>query len=168
MAKVDWITWKTDPSEIIKPNTVIEEINDIFENYNCYMNSVVYEGLNHEVISGGLDRDSLNIVGISPAYESAVKIKNNIDNIKTIMEDLKREINNCTSEQKQIEKNQLIEEINKKINEENKILENTNILKEKIINSNNIIDINQVENIIETTQDKIRKLEKKLELAKEL
>ena len=168
MAKVDWITWKTDIDEIIKPDKINEEINSIFDTYNNYMNSGVYDEINHEVISGGLDRDSLNIVGVSPAYEIAINIKNSIDNIKDVIDELKRKINNSTTEQKQIEKNQLIEAINKKIAEENKILENTNILKEKILKSNNIIDINQVENIIENTKDKIKKLEERLEKAKEL
>ena len=49
MAKVDWITWKTDPSEIINPNTISNKIADIYQDYNCYMNSTVYEGLNHEI-----------------------------------------------------------------------------------------------------------------------
>ena len=164
MAKVDWITWKTDINEIIKPDTIIENIDEIFQNYNCYMNSVVYEGINHEIVNGGLDQDSLNLVGVSPANETAIKIKNSIDNIKNVIEGLKNEIRISTNEQKQIEKQQLIDAINKKIDEEKKILDNTITLKEKINNSNsNIIDINQVEDIIEITQEKIKRLEEKLD-----
>ena len=81
MAKVDWITWKTDIDEIIKPDSINEEINSIFDSYNNYMNSGIYDEINHEITSGGLDRDSLNIVGVSPAYETAINIKNSIDNI---------------------------------------------------------------------------------------
>lgn len=168
MAKVDWITWKTDTTEIINPNDIIDKIDEIYEDYNCYMNSIVYEGLKHELTKGGLDPDSLNIVGISPANEYANTIMNRIENIKTTYENLKQKIYINVSDQKQLEKQQLIEAIENKIEEENRILDNTNTLKDKIIKSNNVLDINEVESIIEVTQDKITKLKERLERARSL
>ena len=36
MSKVDWITWKTDPKEIINPHTIEEDVNDFFHSYTIY------------------------------------------------------------------------------------------------------------------------------------
>ena len=168
MAKVDWITWKTDISEIINPDKILENLNDLFNDYNCYMNSVVYEELNHEVTVGGLDKYSLNIVGTSPANETALNILNRIDDIKTAIENLKNKVYNSAVDQKEIEKKQLISCIEEKILEEEKILSNTVSLRERISTSTEIIDINTVNDIIEVTNEKINKLKERLELAKSI
>ena len=39
MSKADWITWKTDPKEIINPEKLIEEIEEYYQNYESTMNS---------------------------------------------------------------------------------------------------------------------------------
>ena len=132
MAKVDWITWKTDPSEIINPDKVGEKISNIFKDYNCYMNSVVYEGILHEIEKGGLDKMSLNLLGTSPANESAIDILENITEIKEIINSLQEDVLKSAEEQKEIEKNQLIQVIEEKILEEENKLNNTLSLKEKI------------------------------------
>ena len=168
MAKVDWITWKTDISEIINPDKILENLNDLFNDYNCYMNSVVYEELNHEVTVGGLDKYSLNIVGTSPANETALNILNRIDGIKTTIENLKNKVYNSAVEQKNIEKQQLINCIEEKILEEEKILSNTVSLRERISTNTEIVDINTVNDIIEITNEKINKLKERLELAKSI
>ena len=168
MAKVDWITWKTDISEIINPDKILENLNDLFNDYNCYMNSVVYEELNHEVTVGGLDKYSLNIVGTSPANETALNILNRIDDIKTTIENLKNKVYNSAVEQKNIEKQQLINCIEEKILEEEKILSNTVSLRERISTNTEIVDINTVNDIIEITNEKINKLKERLELAKSI
>ena len=168
MAKVDWITWKTDISEIINPDKILENLNDLFNDYNCYMNSVVYEELNHEVTVGGLDKYSLNIVGTSPANETALNILNRIDDIKTAIENLKNKVYNSAVDQKEIEKKQLISCIEEKILEEEKILSNTVSLRERISTSTEIVDINTVNDIIEVTNEKINKLKERLELAKSI
>ena len=168
MAKVDWITWKTDISEIINPDKILENLNDLFNDYNCYMNSVVYEELNHEVTVGGLDKYSLNIVGTSPANETALNILNRIDDIKTAIENLKNKVYNSAVDQKEIEKKQLINCIEEKILEEEKILSNTVSLRERISTSTEIVDINTVNDIIEVTNEKINKLKERLELAKSI
>ena len=168
MAKVDWITWKTDTSEIINKDVILDKINDIFKYYNHNINSIIYEDLNYEITNGGLDHDSLNIYGISPAYESATKITSSIENIRETIEKIKQKVAISVEEQKEIEKNQLIEAIEKKIQEEKRILENTNILKDKVSISNNTLNIEEVVNIIDITKERIRKLEERLEKAKSL
>ena len=85
MSKVDWITWKTDPKEIINPEQVDKEILEYYQNYNSYMNPMIYEQLKNEVSKGGLNKDAFNVSGISPANEMAVDILNTIDDIKTTM-----------------------------------------------------------------------------------
>lgn len=168
MAKVDWITWKTDTREIINPENIINDINDVFQNYNVYMNSIVYEGIHHEIVSGGLDQSSLNVSGVSPAYQSAISIINNIEDIKRTIEELKNKIYKSTLEQKQIEKAQLIKAIEDKIDEEKNILKNTNILKEKITKSNNIMNIKDVDDIIDSSNEKIKRLEERLVKAQDI
>ena len=93
MSKVDWITWKTNPEEIIKPNSLEDKITDEYNNYSSYMYPNIYENIRNEVLNGGLDKQSLNILGESPANEMAINILNNIDEIKSIIENLKTQIN---------------------------------------------------------------------------
>ena len=121
MSKVDWITWKTDVTDIINPEKVIDSVTDLYNEFNSYMNPVIYENLKYEVINGGLDKSSINILGHSPANEMALNILNNIDEIKSIIENLKLQIENATEEQKQIEKDQLVNALDKKIEDEKQI-----------------------------------------------
>ena len=121
MSKVDWITWKTDVTDIINPEKVIDSVTDLYNEFNSYMNPVIYENLKYEVINGGLDKSSINILGHSPANEMALNILNNIDEIKSIIENLKLQIENATEEQKKIEKDQLVNALDKKIEDEKQI-----------------------------------------------
>lgn len=121
MSKVDWITWKTDVTDIINPEKVIDSVTDLYNEFNSYMNPVIYENLKYEVINGGLDKSSINILGHSPANEIALNILNNIDEIKSIIENLKLQIENATEEQKKIEKDQLVNALDKKIEDEKQI-----------------------------------------------
>ena len=125
MAKVDWITWKTDPKDIIDPKRIEEQIDGYYQNFNSYINPVVYEGIKHEVLNGGLDKASLNIIGYSPANESAINILNDIDEIKSIIENIKRDVIISAEEQRQIEKLQLIEAIKNKIIQEEELKDNS-------------------------------------------
>ena len=106
MSKVDWITWKTDSKEIINPEKLTDKINDIYTDFNSYMNPVIYENIKYETINGGLDKSSINIMGATPANEMAINILNNIDEIKSTLENIKLQVENSSSEQKKIEKNQ--------------------------------------------------------------
>lgn len=130
MSKVDWITWKTNPEEIIKPNSLVDKITDEYNNYSSYMYPNIYENIRNEVLNGGLDKQSLNILGESPANEMAINILNNIDEIKSIIENLKTQINEELNEQKGIEKKQLINDLEDKISEEKAVStsENSSII----------------------------------------
>ena len=121
MSKVDWITWKTDVTDIINPEKVIDSVTDSYNEFNSYMNPVIYENLKYEVINGGLDKSSINILGHSPENEIALNILNNIDEIKSIIENLKLQLENATEEQKKIEKDQLVNALDTKIEEEKQI-----------------------------------------------
>ena len=79
MSKVDWITWKTDVTDIITPEKVIDSVTDSYNEFNSYMNPVIYENIKYEIINGGLDKSSINILGHSPAnkkYYRKLKITN--------------------------------------------------------------------------------------------
>jgi hypothetical protein len=143
MSKVDWITWKTDSSEIINPAKLTDKINDLYTDFNSYMNPVIYENIKYETINGGLDKSSINIMGSTPANEMAINILNNIDEMKSTLENIKLHVENLASEQKEIEKNQLINAIEEKIEEEKSSSK-------------------------ETTNKRIKSLEARLELAKTL
>ena len=143
MSKVDWITRKTDSKEIINPEKSTDKINNIYTDFNSYMKPVIYENIKYETINGGLDKSSINIMGATPANEMAINILNNIDEIKSTLENIKLQVENSSSEHKKIEKNQLITAIEDKIAEEKELSK-------------------------ETTNRRIKSLEARLELAKTL
>ncbi len=165
MSKVDWITWKTNKEEIINPDKIMEDMNNQIQEYNDYMNQNVYERISQEIQMGGLDNVSLNLMGASPANESAIHIMNHIDEIKSIIDNIKTDVYNTTEEQKQIEKEQLQEAIKDKIAEEEQILKNTVQLKERLTTENTFITIQEVDDIIASTNTKIQKLKERLEIA---
>lgn len=166
MAKVDWITWKTDTKEIVDPKKVKEKFQECFTNYNTYMNPVVYEQIKYEVNNGGLKADALSIMGVSPAHEMAVDILNKIDEIKKTANNLSESMEESIKEQKQTEKKQLIEAIENKIAKEKAIIENVEF-NEKV--ANNIIAAGvKPEDVINIINDRIKKLTERLERAKSL
>jgi hypothetical protein len=168
LSKVDWITWKTNTDEIIDPLKVKEKIQDYFNNYNTYMNSVVYEGINYEISRGGLDTESLNIAGSSPANEIAKEILNKIDEVKSNSLNLIDNIYESLKLQREIEKKQLITAIEEKISEEEKILDKTIETKDKIINSNLHELTKELDDSIDYTYVRIKRLKERLEAAKSL
>ena len=166
MAKVDWITWKTDPKEIINPEKIEEKINDCYKNYDSYMKAMIYEQLYNEMTKGGLTKDAFNVSGIHPANEMAVDIVNTIDEIKYIMKSLLANVKEEASKQKEIEKDQLIQAIEEKIEKEKFILKNVESrkgLQEKIEELGN--NPEDIKNVI---HDRINKLTERLEMAKQL
>ena len=167
MSKVDWITWKTDPKEIVNPEKVIDSLNEYYQDYNNLTHSDIYEAIQKETQIGGLDKSSLNIYGESPIYDKAMSIVNHMDEIKVLYEDLIKKVSNNLEEQKEEEKKQLIQAIEEKINEEKKILENTEYLKEKVT-SNQIIPLTEIAEIISMSKERIKRLQEKLEVVKEL
>ena len=168
MSKVDWITWKTNVEEIINPS---EELQIIKEKVLAYINQLethVTEELNRELTKGGLEKDTFDIMGISPANDTAKKIVNVIDNMKQNLNTFIVDITKQLDEQKQIEKEQLINAIEEKINEEKKKLENTQILQSKLINNNQIVSNEDVNEIISVTKERINMLIRRLNVAKSL
>lgn len=166
MSKVDWINWKTDPEEIINPNKIEEKVTELFKNYNTYMNPVVYEQIKYEVNKGGLSKDAFNINGDSPANEIAMDILNKIDDIKKVMTVLEKETISLAKEQKQIEKDQLISEIKKKMKREENVKEN--IQKNEELKNHIIAMGERPEDVIYIINDRIEKLQERLELAESL
>ena len=156
MSKVDWITWKTDPNEIINPDKIDEEISDYFHNYDSYMNTMIYEQLRSEMNRGGLTKDAFNVSGISPAHEMTVEIINAIDEIKQTMKNLQDNVREVTTNQKEVEKKQLIKEIEEKIESRKGIQEQMTKMGDN------------PEDIIYIINDRIKKLTERLEIAKSL
>lgn len=156
MSKVDWITWKTDPKEVINPDKIEEKINEQYQNYESYMNSMIYEQLQNEINGGGLSKDAFQITGISPANELATEIIKSIDEIKNTMDRLKNNVRDVSTKQKELEKDQLIDAIEEKIEKEKEFLKN--------MNSKD----NSDEDVKALTNDKIEKLQERLAAAKAL
>lgn len=166
MAKVDWITWKTSPEEIINPDIIENNIHDVFQNYNTYMNPVVYEQIKHEINTGILGKDKMIFMSDTPVNEMALEILSKIDEIKSTVDNLVTNVKKSTTEQKQIEKQQLINEIEMKIKNEEETLNSVMIndnMKSKIIDMGG--NPNDVVYIIE---DRINKLKERLEAARAL
>ena len=166
MSKVDWITWKTDPKEIIDPDKLDEEIGEYYHNYDSYVSSMVYDQLKAEMNRGGLTKDAFNISGISPANEMAVGIINLIDEIKQTMTNLRDNVKEVATSQKEIEKQQLIEAIEDKIEKEKIILKNIETrkgLKEQMTKLGDNPD-----DIVYIINDRIKKLTERLDIAKSL
>ena len=167
MAKVDWITWKTNKDEIINPNNLIDKIDEKILD-NILINNKIKDILTSEVYRGGLDSASLQIMGTSPANEKANKIINNINDIEIIVNRLKNNIYKSTQNQKKIEKDELIESIEAKLLEEEKILNNKIQIREKLDSINTLISQKELDSIIESSNDRIKKLKERLDIAKSL
>lgn len=166
MSKVDWITWKTNPKEIINPNIIEDNIQESFNNYNEYMNPLIYDQIKYEIDKGILGKESLIIIGDTPLNKIAVDILNKIDEIKLTIENLQKSAKNSSEVQKQIEKQQLIAEINSKIEHEketlNQVMTNENV-QQHIIKSGGL-----PEEVVYILEYRINKLKERLEMAKVL
>lgn len=167
MSKVDWITWKTDSKELLDSETINRNVNNKISEINSITNNI-YENIKSEIDKGGLTDESLSIDGTSPHNTVANRIIKKIDDIKTISEQLKEQINSQVLEQKNSEKEQLIKAIEEKISEQEKILENSISLKNKITASNTTVGIKEVEEIINSTNNRLSMLRGRLEQAKEI
>ena len=167
MAKVDWITWKTNSNEIINPSKVEGNVNEPLIELSNNM-STIYDVLKAELEIGGLNKNSFQISGIAPAYEKTNQIIIILENLKDTIENLKEAIKTKTQEQKEIEKKQLINAIEEKIKEEQKKIDTTTNLKNRVPNNNELIDAKQLDDIIEIATERIHILTEKLEIVKTL
>lgn len=166
MSKVDWITWKTNPEDIINPDIIVNNIQDNFQNYNTYMNPVVYEQIKHEMYNGVLGKDKIVFMKDTPVNEMAQDIISKIENIKITIDNLLLSVRESAEEQKQIEKQQLIEEIEKKIEVEQ---DNLNQFTTSEVMQQRIIAMGGLpEDIINILEDRINKLKERLEVAKSI
>ena len=165
MASVDWITWKIGAKELINSEQ-IEEV--LTKKANVFNNSInnVYNSIKIETEKGGLNKESLSINGESPSNIAANKILKRIENIKVLMDKFNNKISTQVAEQKKIEKEQLITAIEEKIDEQERILQNTMSLRNRISTNNQVVDINDVNAIINVTNEKIAMLKERLEKAK--
>lgn len=166
MAKVDWITWKTSSKEIINPNIIVENIQNSYSEYNEYMNPLVYDQIKNELDNGILAKDKLSITGNTPLNKIACDIINKIEEIKFVVENLQKSAKASSEQQKQTEKQQLIAEISKKMENEqstlNQVISNEE-MQMHIRNSGGI-----PEEVIYILEDRINKLKERLEIAKSL
>ncbi len=166
MAKVDWITWKTSSKEIINPNIIVENIQNSYSEYNEYMNPLVYDQIKNELDNGILAKDKLSITGNTPLNKIACDIINKIEEIKFVVENLQKSAKASSEQQKQTEKQQLIAEISKKMENEqstlNQVISNEE-MQMHIRNSGGI-----PEDVIYILEDRINKLKERLEIAKSL
>lgn len=151
MAKVDWITWKTYPSEIINPQMIVDKLEGLFENYNTYMNPIVYETMKAEILNGGLSPFAFQISGQSPSNELAIQIIKKIEDIKNTYYELNTVVNAITTEQKEIEKRQLVDAIDEKIHHDQTAQSET-----------------KDEEMIHTIQNNIKKLQTKKDVVESL
>lgn len=167
MSKVDWITWKTNKNDIINPQHIYDNISSKLQD-NIDTLNMINNSLTSEKYNGGLDDNSINIMGQSPAKEKTDNILKRIEFIKSEIAKLENNIYNSSLVQKKIEKDQLINTINVKIIEEEKILDKKVSLYEKISPNNKNISRDDIESIIEISNERIKSLKEKLRQAKEL
>ncbi len=166
MSKVDWITWKTSPNEIINPQEINDTIDRLFENYNTYMNPIVYENLKMEILKGGLSQDAFCVNGRSPSNEMAIDILKKIEEIKKTIVKLQQSILEVSLEQKNIEKQQLLMAIQEKIQSEKSLI--NRIQSNRSIQSNISQMGSSSQDIIDIANDRIHKLEQKKEYVQSL
>ena len=163
MAKVDWITWKTNIKEIINPEQELEEINNNIHKLNNIINQDIYVNVNREKLDGGLNEKSLNLNGISP---SSIKTDKILKKLEVVLDDLlklQNKVKKQAFEQKEIEKEQLANCIKQKIEEQEKVLENTENIKAQATSQNtDAVSIKELDDILEVTRERIRILKEKL------
>ena len=151
MAKVDWITWKTYPSELINPHMILNKMDELFGEYNTYMHPIVYETIKSEILNGGLSPLAFQISGESPSNELANQIMKKIEDIENTYYELYNVVNMISIEQKNIEKRQLIDAIDEKIHNEEFVQSET-----------------KDEEMIHTIQRNIKKLQTKKDVVESL
>ena len=163
MKKIDWITWKTEESELINPNEIVDKLTDIYQDYNSYMNPVVYEGIKYETINGGLNKEALIIDNRSPATEVANKIMSDIEEVKQLIDSLINSVKEDAIEQRKIEINYLIKKIEEKIEQDKKLIKKSKEAQLKYIDTSLSETSESIQVVIDITQERINMLTKKIE-----
>lgn len=163
MIRLDWITWKTEESELINPEEIVEKLKVRFQDYNSYMNPVVNESIKHEVENGGLNKNAFIINDRSPANEVANKIMSDIQEVKDMTNALIESVRLEAQEQRKREVNQLILKIEEKIEKDKKLIENSKDVQQKYLQSSLEKTSENIQTIIEITRKRINLLTRKLE-----
>ena len=163
MIRLDWITWKTEESELINPEEIVEKLKDRFQDYNSYMNPVVNENIKHEVEAGGLNKNAFIINDRSPANEVANKIMSDIQEVKDMTNALIESVRLEAQEQRKREVNQLVLKIEEKIEKDKKLIENSKDVQQKYLQSSLEETSENIQTIIEITRKRINLLTRKLE-----
>ena len=163
MIRLDWITWKTEESELINPEEIVEKLKVRFQDYNSYMNPVVNESIKHEVENGGLNKNAFIINDRSPANEVANKIMSDIQEVKDMTNALIESVRLEAQEQRKREINQLILKIEEKIEKDKKLIENSKDVQQKYLQSSLEETSENIQTIIEITRKRINLLTRKLE-----
>ena len=163
MIRLDWITWKTEESELINPEEIVEKLKVRFQDYNSYMNPVVNESIKHEVENGGLNKNAFIINDRGPANEVANKIMSDIQEVKDMTNALIESVRLEAQEQRKREVNQLILKIEEKIEKDKKLIENSKDVQQKYLQSSLEETSENIQTIIEITRKRINLLTRKLE-----
>lgn len=163
MIRLDWITWKTEESELINPEEIVEKLKVRFQDYNSYMNPVVNESIKYEVENGGLNKNAFIINDRSPANEVANKIMSDIQEVKDMTNALIESVRLEAQEQRKREVNQLILKIEEKIEKDKKLIENSKDVQQKYLQSSLEETSENIQTIIEITRKRINLLTRKLE-----
>lgn len=163
MIRLDWITWKTEESELINPEEIVEKLKVRFQDYNSYMNPVVTESIKHEIENGGLNKNAFIINDRSPANEVANKIMSDIQEVKDMTNALIESVRLEAQEQRKREVNQLILKIEEKIEKDKKLIENSKDVQQKYLQSSLEETSENIQTIIEITRKRINLLTRKLE-----
>ncbi|MBQ8535091.1 MAG: hypothetical protein IJ463_05350 [Bacilli bacterium] len=163
MIRLDWITWKTEESELINPEEIVEKLKVRFQDYNSYMNPVVNESIKYEVENGGLNKNAFIINDRSPANEVANKIMSDIQEVKDMTNALIESVRLESQEQRKREVNQLILKIEEKIEKDKKLIENSKDVQQKYLQSSLEETSENIQTIIEITRKRINLLTRKLE-----
>ena len=168
MAKVDWITWKTDKNEIINPDNIEKNVAEFFSEFDHYINSIAYNELHDEIVTGGLNESAFNVMGVSPANEEAERIIDSIERMNEIVNKIKSDIYKSTIDQKNIEKQQLIDSLQNKILEEENKMNNALKLKDKLQTNSDIISFTDIDDVIQISAERIKVLKERLDVAQTL
>ena len=166
MKKLEWITWKTEESELINPEELVGKLKERFQDYNAYMNPVVNESLKYEVAQGGLNKEAFVMNGRSPATEVANKIMSDIVEVKEMTEALIESIRLDALEQRKREVHQLVLKIEEKIEKDKRLIENSKEAQQKYIQSSSPETSESIQTVIDLTQKRINLLMNKLESIK--
>ena len=83
MKRLEWITWKTEETELINPDELVEKLKERFQDYNSYMNPVVNENLIETIRLDALEQRKREV------HQLVLKIEEKIEKDKRLIENSK-------------------------------------------------------------------------------